>query len=189
MIAKPFKIKETRFNAQYKNSNNNVQTYLKMNVDRFQTSIENIFKWLLSLFYYSPFHLNIFIYAVVLVTIWGMWPKMIINIIYHMANVMWWPKWLPLMTLWWSMGQPKYNPDDPDGKWWLPVTIIATNCWWPRKLHVKIWWYLTTPAGNFIAKVESCLSCWLVAEIHHYSIKTCTRWDEMWCSCMYLLHN
>lgn len=42
-----------------------------MHIIRFQTSVKNKLKWLLSLFYYCPFHSSLFIYAVVLVTIWA----------------------------------------------------------------------------------------------------------------------
>ena len=69
------------------------------------------------------------------------------------AQDSWRPKW-----------RPKYDPDDPDDNGWLPRTIHVTTCQRPWKFS---WRHLTTPSGDFIAEVESCLSCrWGYEDTH-----------------------
>ena len=63
------------------------------------------------------------------------------------AHNMWWPKW-----------RPKYDLGDPNNNAWLHLTINVMTWWWPWKFLDDIW---RLHLAIFIAKVESCMSCWM----------------------------
>lgn len=58
---------------------------------------------------------------------------------------------------------------------------LVTILWWtdddPEKFSDNIWQQLTTPTGDFMAKIEKCLSCWA-----QFMSKKCVPFEKCHCT-------